>query len=241
MAPPIKNSASLPVVLLAAGRGKRLAPLTNNRPKALLEVGGQTLAARALRMLKAAGVDHFVVVGGHEAERLTELDCELRTNPRYDTADNIYSLYLARDVVAGGCLIVNSDVLFGAGIAKQLVASSGTTVLCDDSAPPAAEAMKVIVRDGRLANLAKQAAPEDALGEYIGLSRIDPEHGGELAKVLEEYVMREDVHVYYEDALTTLARRLPVKVESVGGAAWIEIDDHDDLARAQREIVGLIG
>lgn len=228
---------ALPAILLAAGKGERLMPLTETCPKAMVEVGGVPLAVRALKELRAAGTGRVVAIGGHGAERLAELGAEVRINPRYETTDNIYSLYLARDVVAQGCFIVNSDVLFETEIARRLVAQPGTALLCDDSHPPGLEAMKIAVEGGTLSALSKELPTQAAIGEYIGLARIDPAHGPELHATLERFVVSDRVHVYYEDALADIAQRVPVQVCSVGGLAWIEIDDHDDLRRAQETIV----
>lgn len=228
---------ALPVVLLAAGKGERLMPLTESCPKAMVQVGGMPLAERALNELRAAGAGRVVVIGGHGVESLVQLGAEVRINPRYETTDNVYSLYLARDVVGRGCFIVNSDVLFGAEIARRLVAQRGTVLLCDDSHPPGPEAMKIAAEGDMLNALSKKLPTRSAIGEYIGLARIDPAHGPELRGTLERFVASRRVHVYYEDALADIAQRVPVQVCSVGSLAWIEIDDHDDLKRAQEIVV----
>ena len=101
------SSDPLTAVYLAAGEGKRLAPLTDERPKAMIEVGGTTLAERALRSLREAGVERVLAITGHRKralEDLGDLVDELRFNPRYDRANNVYSLWSASDVVIAGLL-----------------------------------------------------------------------------------------------------------------------------------------
>jgi choline kinase len=230
---------ALPAVYLAAGEGRRLRPLTDDRPKAMIELGGVPLAERALRALRAAGMEAMVAVTGYRSEALRDLGdlvSEYRFNPRFADANNIYSLWCARDVVARGCYIVNADVLFEEEIARRLVASGDTAVLCDCSGRPDREAMKAVAEDGRLVRLSKQA-PLDSNPEYIGLARIDSAQGPLLASILDRFVEQGRVGVYYEDALEELARRGRVRVERIDGLAWIEIDDHEDLARAQDEIL----
>jgi choline kinase len=92
------------------------------------------------------------------------------------------------------------------------------------------------VEEGRLVSLSKDA-PLESAGEYIGLARIDPEDGPALRAVLEDFVAREETAVYYEAAIEALARDRPVSVASVAGLVWAEIDDRDDLARAEREVL----
>lgn len=215
-------------------------PLTGERPKALIEVGGRSLAERAKESLEAAGVSEVVAVVGHCAESMEGMGLELRFNQRFADADNIYSLWLTRDVVSRGCLIVNSDVIFDIQIAQALVGQSGTAILCDDTHSRDGEAMKAVTRNGRLTRLSKDAPLDDNQGEYIGLARIDPADGARLARILDEFVEREDVQVYYEDAIEQLAREVSVSVVSVAGCAWAEVDDFDDLAFAEKEIASRV-
>jgi choline kinase len=232
----------LPVVYLAAGEGRRLRPLTDAAPKALIDVGGVSLAQRALSSLRTAGVREVVSVTGHARDALGTLGGLVTTecfNPHYAEHGNVYSLWCAREVVARGCYIVNSDVLFEDAIARALVGASGSAVLCASDHGVDAESMKAVARDGRLTALSKDAAvgPHP---EYIGLARIDPAHGPRLAEVLERFVRDGPRDVYYEDAIEDLAAEVPIGVVSVDGCAWIEIDDHQDLAQARGEVLARV-
>jgi choline kinase len=232
----------LPVVYLAAGEGRRLRPLTDAAPKAMLDVGGTSLAARALASLRAAGVDEVVAVTGHRREDLRTLGDLVsgeRFNPRFAEHGNVYSLWCARDVVRRGCYIVNCDVLFEDAIARTLVAAEGSAVLTAADHGVDEESMKAVARAGRLAALSKDA-PVGAHPEYIGLARIDPAHGPLLADALERFAREGPLQVYYEDAIEELARAVPVGVVPVDGLAWIEIDDHEDLARARDEVLARV-
>jgi L-glutamine-phosphate cytidylyltransferase len=232
-------TTGLPAIYLAAGEGRRLGPLTDRLPKAMIELGGVTLAARALAALREAGVPEIVAVTGHYAEALepvASLIDEQRPNPRYADAGNIYSLWCARDVVERGCYIVNSDVLFEDEIARRLVRLGGSALLCSASHGVDEESMKAVEEDGRLTALSK-SAPIDTNPEYIGLTRIDPADGPALAAILERRVGADLVHDYYEAAIEELANQQSVRVERVDGLAWIEIDDHEDLERARSEVL----
>lgn len=227
----------LPVIYLAAGRGSRLGEICADRPKALVEAGGRTLAERAFEYLRDAGFERIVAVTGFAAELLTDRGVETIYNERWAAENNVVSLWQAREVVLGGCVIVNCDLLFEPDLARRLASVRGTAILVDDEQPVDEESMKATVGDGDLLlRLHKSLRPEDAVGEYIGLARIDTSDGPLLAEILDEFVAVGNVHVYYEDALEELARRRPVRVERVGGTRWVEIDDRDDLERAEHEI-----
>ena len=232
-------SAVLPVIYLAAGEGKRLRPFTDDRPKALVEVGDATLGERALSSLRSAGVTEVVAVTGYRADDLAALDSLLsdtRFNDRFADMGNIYSLWCARDVVERGCYIVNSDVLFEAEIARRLVATDGSALLCAGSEGVDEESMKAVAHEGLLTQLSK-TAPVGSHPEYIGLTRIDPVQGPRLAEILDGFVERNLTSHYYEAAIEDLARREPVHVSIVDGLAWIEIDDPEDLARARGDVL----
>jgi choline kinase len=229
----------LTAIYLAAGEGRRLRPLTDRLPKAMIELDGSTLAERALTALRAAGIAEIVAVTGHCPDALTPVEpllADQRFNSHFADAGNVCSLWCARDIVAGGCYVVNSDVLFEDEIARRLVALDETALLCSTAHGVDHESMKAVSEDGRLTRLSK-SAPVDSNPEYIGLARIDPADGPDLAEILERFVERGLTDDYYEAAIEQLAGSRPVRVERVDGLAWIEIDDHDDLARARSDVL----
>lgn len=232
--------ASLPVIYLAAGRGSRLGDLTAGQPKAMIEVGGRPLAARCFEYLRAAGLGRIVAVVGHASRAFDDYDVETIENPRWESENNIVSLWQARELVAGGCMIVNCDLLFEPELAVRLAQAPGTAILVDDVLAVDDESMKATEENGALARLHKSLALDSAVGEYIGLTRIDPADGPRLAEILDDFVARGEVQVYYEDAIEALAKERPVRLERIGGLKWVEIDDHVDLARAEDEVAPAI-
>lgn len=232
---------SLPVIYLAAGRGSRLGDLCAKKPKALVEAGGRPLADRAFEYLRAAGFERIVAVTGHAAAELEDRGAETVFNDRWESENNVVSLWQVREIVAGGCAIVNCDLLFEPELARRLADARGTAILVDDALAVDEESMKVTARpDGSLDRLHKSLPLDRAVGEYIGLTRVDPADGPRLAEILEEFIAAGDVQVYYEDAIEALAAERPVRIERVGGLRWVEIDDYDDLARAREAIAPAI-
>lgn len=238
-------------LVLAAGAGRRLRPLTDGLPKALLPVDGAvTIFDVGVRNLAEVGITDIAVVVGFAAEaflaRRAQIEAEYGVriefvhNDRAQEWNNAYSLWLAREAFAGGALLINGDTLHPASVEKTLLAqrSPAASILLalDDVKRLGDEEMKVVVDpSGQLRRISKQMPPAQALGEYIGATLIEPEATAELADALET-TWRRDPHGYYEDGFQCYADRGgQVRVGRIGELDWVEVDDHDDLARA-REI-----
>src|SRR5439155_16768762 len=179
----IPDAVNIPVAILAAGRGNRLAPLTDDTPKCLLPIGETTPLGLALGTLdRLAGVSEVLLVVGHARERVesflaalaSSLPIQLIDNPRYDTANNILSAHLLADRCAGGFLLVNSDVICHPDILRGAFSpGAGNFLVVDTTLPPRDEAMKVRFEAGRLVAISKTLDPATADGEYIGITRFD--------------------------------------------------------------------
>lgn len=237
-------------LVLAAGAGRRLRPDTDAVPKTLLTVApGTTILDIALRNLAAAGLSDVVVVVGHAAEAIASQAGDLErahgvalTLVRNDRArewNNAYSLWLARERLREGALLVNGDTVHPVSVEKTLLAARGTAgviLAVDDVKPLADEEMKVSLdHRGLLSRITKRMDPSLAHGEYIGATLIEPAAAAPLAEALEA-TWRRDPGLYYEDGYQEYADRGGrVAAVSIGAVEWVEVDDHQDLRRA-REI-----
>ena len=234
-------------MVLAAGAGRRLLPLTESLPKTLLPVDGdRTILDVALANLRAVGLTDVVVIAGFAAQRLQErlprlcrrhgLRIELVLNDRAEQWNNAYSLWLAREAFAEGVLLVNGDTVHPVGVQEALLAARGPNLLLavDDRKPLGAEEMKVHVsEDGLLERINKAIDPTSADGEYIGLTLVKPEAAEALADALEATWQR-DPSLYYEDGFQELADRGGrIGIAPIGEVEWVEVDDHADLERAR--------
>ena len=236
-----------PVAILAAGRGNRLSPLTDDRPKCLLSVGEASPLSLALDAIeRIASVSEVVIVVGHARERIesfvarrtARLPIRLLDNPHFDTANNIYSARLLRSSCGEGFLLVNSDVICHPDIFRAATAERAESfLLVDPQRPPRDEAMKVRFVNGRLAEIAKTLAPATADGEYIGITRFDGLGARAFFDSIETILASGGSDEWYEAAIGLAAGRVRFGRMSIGELPWIEIDDHADLERAQTEIL----
>jgi choline kinase len=234
-------------LVLAAGPGRRLHPLTEALPKTLLPLtDGRTILDLALSNLRGVGLEDVVVVTGFAAERVEERVPELERrhgvrldlvfNDRAEEWNNAYSLWLAREALREGALLVNGDTVHPASVEETLLAARGPDVLLavDQEKPLGDEEMKILLaEDGRLRRISKEVDPATAVGEYIGVALIEPSAAGLVADALET-TWRRDPSLYYEDGFQELVDRGgEVGVAPIGAVDWVEVDDHADLARAQ--------
>ena len=233
--------------MLAAGPGRRLHPLTAALPKTLLPLtDGRTILDLALSNLRSVGLEDVVLVTGFAAERVEErapdlerrydVRLELVFNDRAEEWNNAYSLWLARDALREGALLVNGDTVHPVSVEERLLAARGPGVLLavDEVKPLGEEEMKILLsEDGGLRRISKSVDPAAAAGEYIGVALIEPPAAEPLAEALEA-TWRRDPALYYEDGFQELVDRGGrVAVAPIGAVDWVEVDDHDDLARAR--------
>jgi len=234
-------------LVLAAGAGRRLQPLTDDLPKTLLPVDGErTILDIALANLASAGLDEVVVVSGFAAHRLEErkralerdhgVSLELVFNERAEEWNNAYSLWVARGCLRGGAILVNGDTVHPASVEETVLAARGPGIVlaADTDKTLGEEEMKLhVTADGFMDRINKALDPATARGEYIGVTLIEAEAAEPLAEALEA-TWKRDPGLYYEDGYQEFADRGGrIGIAPIGPVEWVEVDDHADLARAR--------
>ncbi|HYH19628.1 MAG TPA: phosphocholine cytidylyltransferase family protein [Azospirillum sp.] len=239
-------------IILSAGQGKRLLPLTDQRPKCLLPFAGRTLLEWQLRTLAAVGVGEAVVVTGFGADgveaMLAGLDLpgmRVRAlfNPFYGVADNIGSCFVALPEMTGDFLIVNGDTLFEPAVPKTLLvrAAAPVTVTIDRKERYDADDMKVCLDGGRrLRAIGKTLPPDSVDGESIGLLLFRGDGGQRFAEAIQAVLREpEGTRRWYLSAIDRLARTGDgVEAVSIEGLQWAEVDFPADAEHARRLVEG---
>lgn len=227
-------------IILAAGHGSRMGALTAERPKALLEVAGYSLIDRQIDALTISGIRNITVVTGYKHDRLHE---HLGTrvsyvhNERYSKSNSLYSLWLARDVLRQGAVVMNSDILVSPVlIARLLGTPARDAALIDPRDDMGEEEMKVRLLNGFVAEFSKDMPVESAHGENVGILKFSREGGTRLARHLETLVHIGMTNAWAPLAFGALAREWPLVAVSTHGIPWTEIDFPEDLARAEQVV-----
>jgi choline kinase len=227
-------------VILAAGTGTRLFPLTADKPKALLDIGGISLIQHQLEKLNNNGFGNKQVylIGGYRIEAfdfLKQRGVNVIDNPKYDEFNNIYSFYLLKDAVNEDFLLLNCDVLFHERILVDVLKSECQNVLAIDNVKAlSTEEMKVIIKNDRITKISKDINPEAAQGEYLGIAKFSIKEAQLLFAAIEQLMDRGCVNLWYEDAINSVISKIGLYASYSDGLPWIEVDTLRDYETAQK-------
>ena len=234
-------------IILSAGRGRRLLPLTATQPKCLLSLGGKTLLEWQLQALGAGGIRRGIVVVGFGADKVADvLDryqapapleiCSI-FNPRFDEADNLVSCWTARDEMDSDFLLLNGDTLFELPVLERLLSSPSApvTVAIGRKATYDDDDMKVHCDNGLLRQIGKDLQPHETDGESIGVLLFRGRGPGLFRQRLEEAARhRRSDTLWYLSVVNEMARDGLVNTLTVDGLDWVEVDYPSDLNKAEQ-------
>ena len=233
-------------VILAAGRGVRLRDVTADGNKCLVPIGGSSLLERQIRSLRACGIDALTVVAGFRADdvrRSCDPHVGVVLNPQYDSTNSLYSLWLTRDLLADGFVVLNCDVLFHQQLLRDLLTSRDEDALLMAARRGerySDEEMKIRVRGGCVAAIAKTLDAAEADGENVGIAKFGASGARVLVEELSRAVAAGGATEWLPRAFDGFARRRPLHVVETRGFPWTEIDLPEDYWRACTEVLPAI-
>ena len=231
-------------IILSAGRGGRLLPLTESTPKCLLPVDGDRPALEIqLRALHARGVTDARVMVGFHAEKVEAFlatnpvpGMQVRTvfNPFYDTTDNLVTAWLARSEMTGDFVLMNGDTLYESAVLQRLLSAADApiTLVINEKESYDGDDMKVtLAEDGALRAVGKKLDLKNVDGESIGLMRFSGS-GVEAFRAALDRSVRDKMGMkeFYLSVIDRLTREIRVDTVSMTGLWWGELDSQEDLA-----------
>ncbi len=228
-------------VVLAAGKGTRLAPMGWSKPKCLLEFGDYTLLDNIVNSLVGNGIDNITIVLGYQRQVVEEamgkhdVHWDVVFNENYADTNTINSLWLARDYLDDDFLYFNADVLFDQRIIPLLLTDNRST-LAIDVKNCGAEEVKVVVDDNkRITSIGKELDPEICFGEFIGIAKFSKTVCKSLIKSLSRY--NEELNrkqLFFEAAVHDILQEHAFIAASIGDLNAIEIDCPEDYQQAKQ-------
>lgn len=224
-------------IILAAGISSRIFELTKGLPKGLMEIGGEPVVGRIIRLLREAGVDDITLVVGYREELFRERfpECTFVTNPEYRSTNTCVSLELAlKAAETSNVFVINGDVWFEDTILKQMLSCGHQTVAAVSRHPLCDEEIKVNVRDGLVTTIGKHLNDEIAYGEAFGIYLMSPKFSVYMKRALN---LLNNPKVFYEAAMDhLLAGGHVMNILDVGDAVVQELDFPSDYENLMKTI-----
>ena len=232
-------------LILAAGIGSRLAPMTNEIPKSLVQVNGKPIIFKQIDNLHENGIDDITIVAGYKADVLKKAvrenwpGIDIVESVDYEKTNNMYSAYFGINVMFQGgeiqpFLMMNADVFYDTSVLTALLDFPGEDAVVVDIGRYIPESMKVVEKEGILTAISKTISEQDALGSSIDVYKFSAEGGKAFFEVCRRYIEEENnLNLWSEVALDKVLKEKVVPfVACPLNGRWFEIDTHEDLAAA---------
>jgi choline kinase len=224
-------------IILAAGTGTRLMPLTKDIPKPLLEIGDISLMERMMITCISNDVNEFIIVLGHKKERVLEkidylkekynVKIEFIENKKYSQTNTSCSVHLATKGLDDDILIINGDNVVDERIISGLVKINETALVVDNFKDLNEESFKLRIKNNIIMEIGKGIDIDTASGEFIGISKVSKDDLNLFNSLLDDLIA-EDVQNYYDLAYKDLSKKSNMQYFYTDGLKWTEIDDIND-------------
>jgi choline kinase len=236
------------VIVLAAGRGERLRPLTDGVPKSLIEIQpGVPLIEAQLKSITASEcIDQVVFIVGYRASQIEEylkrnpyLPITTVYNPFFDVSNNLVSLWIARHYVHGPFIVLNGDDIFAPQVIKRLTAVRDPINMMVSRKPSYdPDDMKVVIQNCTVQQIGKHIDSIEANGESIGMIRFQGEGAERLWETLGQSVREPSGRAaYWLAAVQALIDAgMPVRITECLPSEWAEMDFHADLTHVRQRL-----
>lgn len=236
----ISKGDNMRVILISAGIGSRMLPITEDIPKCLIKLSsGQSVLDSQVDSIKEAGIKNITIIVGYKAELIEEkikkmdgINIDTVYNPFYATSNNLISLWFARTCMDEDIITVNGDNIFHAKILSSLIRRKNDIVLSMSKKKQYdIDDMKIIYKNGKLVEIGKTIPYKNANGESIGIIRYSKNGINILRDKLDSMVRNPKNHsLFYLEAIQQIVNDgIEVYLEEVKGDMWAELDFHIDL------------
>jgi 2-aminoethylphosphonate-pyruvate transaminase len=237
-------SAPRTAVILAAGMGTRLRGMFSDRPKGFIEIGGEVLIGRSIRLLQARGVERIVIVSGYLGEAYERLaretpGVETVENAAYATTGSMASLVCALEGVNEDFLLLESDLFYEERALDVLLEAKERDVLLASGPTGATDEVWIEAPGGFLAAMSKEAGTlGQVYGELVGIVRVSWPLAQCMADAYAEFVEKNGhgQMAYETDALVAAAAQRPVALRLVPDLLWGEVDYESHYLRVRDEV-----
>lgn len=226
---------------------------TQDRPKCLIELQGQTILGRMLRHLISTGIEELVMTVGYKHQMIRDfitanfpkLKVTYLLNEDYANNNNAYSLWMTRNNVKGPIFLLDSDIIFDVRILRMLTECREEDCLAVRTSDSLGEEeMKVALHPGtlKISDISKKINPKTACGESIGIEKFSPKFLSGLYDVLDRRISKENkINEFYEASFQEMIEDgHHIYAVDIGPKKAAELDFPEDIAAADKDILPFI-
>jgi len=263
--PVLREGEKIKAIILAASKDKILLPLTENIPKTLLDIKGQTILERQIEMLRSVRINNIAVVRGYKKEQINLPGLTYFDNDDYENTGILASLFMAKDFMNTDTIILYGDILFGADILKKLIETHNNTTLVvdrgwkkryqegqeDHPSPPELTTVSENGSDIKVESIGVNISETFATSEFIGLARLSSKACSILRDIYDKiYCIDPDCNFHNSDHIRTASfldfvQELLNRGEKVNALeiwrTWIDVDTFEDYRNAWKLVDEIIG
>ena len=228
-------------IILAAGQGKRILPLTKDIPKCLLDVGGISILEYQLQICEKLKINEIYIVVGFKFWHIMRKIGNSVTyiiNKNYATTNSLYSFWLAKEIIQDDIIVLNSDVIFHEHILRQLIKSKENNIISADFRKDfTSEDMKIRVDgDKRLLEISKDIEDSKAMAENLGIVKLSKGCAKVLIDTVEPIIHTTARNKWFPYGLNLISDHQVIKCMDIMNYPWIEIDFIEDYEKAKNII-----
>jgi choline kinase len=232
-------------VILAAGAGIRLRPMTDRLPKCLLPVSGQPILAHQLSALIKCNIDNITIVTGHCSDKIKNYVADKKhikilKNKDYAITNNAYSLWLARDFIFAdpeGCIVINSDLIFHPSMLRFLINHPAPdAMIIDRNVDFQSDMLKAQMEGDKIIHMSKDLPLELTAAEAVGPVKLSPTGAKKFIDYIGSLIAKGDKNHWFFYMLSDFAKKYHFVGATNPGYLWTEIDTPDDWAHANNKI-----
>lgn len=229
-------------IILCAGVGSRLASLTKNKPKCLVEIARKPLLSYQLDSLREAGISNIILITGYLSEQVEEFagdSCKIIYNKDYKTTNSIYSLWLAKKFAGqDDILLINGDIIFDRNLVNQIINSGKkTSALVDKNQILIDGEMNVKIKNGKITEFSKKILAKEAHALSLQITKFSAKDSLMLFEKINEVVEKKELDKFPAYAYDVIIKKSSLYPVYRKGGVWFEIDMPADLERAERELL----
>ena len=232
---------------MAAGLGSRFGKMTETMPKGFIEVGGQSMVVRSIETLIACGIQRIIIGTGYKKEAYEALrgqypQIECVFSPRYAETNSMYTLWNCREAIGDDdFLLLESDIIYSKNAIIELLEDRHPDIMLITPVTKFQDQYYVEYDgNGILTRCSTNKREIDAKGELVGIHKLSSAFYHKMCAAYERIVTEKPKLGYEYQLLWMSQHDHPVFVLNSSDVRWYEIDDEQDLAYAEKEIVNFL-